>query len=120
VEFITSDTGLLHLFSSSHLLLTSNKKGENMTEFRTRKDGTKYPISDSGKEYHRDYDDYPRSSKNIIKYHDREGHVKIHMDEKGRKYIMVRAKGGGTKRLYEGQKYRPNKKSKETKVLVLD
>ena len=64
--------------------------------------------------------DYPRPSKNEIKYHDRIGHPDVHVDEKGRKYIMVRKSGGGTKRLYEGQKYRPSKKSKETKTLVLD
>lgn len=40
-----------------------------------------------------------------ITYHGRTGHPVIHTTADGRKYIMVRAKGGGTKRLYNGSKY---------------
>ena len=39
-------------------------------------------------------------SKKKIKYHGREGHPIIHKTEKGRKYHMVRKKGGGVKRKY--------------------
>ena len=39
-------------------------------------------------------------SKKKIKYHGREGYPIIHETEKGRKYHMVRAKGGGVKRRY--------------------
>ena len=40
-----------------------------------------------------------------ITYHKRAGKPVIHTSKSGRKYIMVRAKGGGVKRLYEGSKY---------------
>jgi len=44
----------------------------------------------------------------VITYHGRTGRPVVHVDEEdGRKYIMVRKKGGGTKRLYEGQIYYP-------------
>lgn len=46
-----------------------------------------------------------KRTKKIIKYHGREGHPEIHTTAAGRRYIMVRAKGGGVKRLYEGSKY---------------
>ena len=45
-------------------------------------------------------------SKNWIKYHGRGGHPIIHANKRGKRYIMVRKKGGGVKRLYEGSKYR--------------
>jgi hypothetical protein len=45
-----------------------------------------------------------------ITYHGRKGKPVIHTDERGRKYIMVRKSGGGTKRLYEGSRYRVNGK----------
>ncbi len=48
---------------------------------------------------------YPRRSKRFIKYHGRKGKPVIHKSKTGKTYIMVRAKGGGTKRLYKYQKY---------------
>ena len=39
-------------------------------------------------------------SKTVMEYHGRKGRPFIHITEEGRKYIMVRAIGGGTKRLY--------------------
>lgn len=45
-------------------------------------------------------------SPNVIKYHGRSGHPVIHKNKEGRRYIMVRAKGGGVKRLYEGSLYK--------------
>ena len=47
-------------------------------------------------------------SRKKITYHDRTGFPVIHTTKSGRKYIMVRAKGGGVKRLYSGSKYREN------------
>ena len=44
-------------------------------------------------------------SKNLIKYHGRPGHPKIHANKTGKRYILVRKKGGGVKRLYEGSEY---------------
>lgn len=41
----------------------------------------------------------PRRSKKKLTYHGREGYPIIHY-ENGKAYIMVRKKGGGTKRLY--------------------
>ena len=52
-----------------------------------------------------------RSRKNIT-YHGRTGFPIIHTTKGGRKYIMVRAKGGGVKRLYSGSKYQENGKIK--------
>jgi len=52
-------------------------------------------------------------SKKAITYHGRSGRPIVHQNERGRKFIMVRAKGGGTKRLYEGSKYRENGKVKQ-------
>lgn len=49
-----------------------------------------------------------RSSK-AITYHGRTGKPIIHYTNSGRKYIMVRAKGGGTKRLYNGSLYSTGK-----------
>ena len=47
-----------------------------------------------------------KRTKNLITYHGRSGHPVIHVNKQGRRYIMVRAKGGkGVKRLYEGSKY---------------
>ena len=39
-------------------------------------------------------------AKTKITYHGRSGKPIIHYTKKGRAYIMVRKKGGGTKRLY--------------------
>ena len=55
-------------------------------------------------------------SKKTIKYHGREGKPIIHIDKGGRKFIMVRAKGGGTRRLYEGSKYQENGTIKRLKL----
>lgn len=54
-----------------------------------------------------------KRSKKLITYHGRKGYPVIHISETGRKYIMVRKKGGGVKRLYEGSKYRINGKIKK-------
>ena len=48
-----------------------------------------------------------RSSKKIT-YHGRVGRPVIHKTKTGRKFIMVRSKGGGVKRLYSGAKYSTN------------
>lgn len=53
---------------------------------------------------------YPRRSKKSITYHGRKGIPIIHQAQSGRLYIMVRAKGGGVKRLYSGSKYQENGK----------
>ena len=55
-------------------------------------------------------------TKKKITYHGRSGRPKIHKSKSGKKYIMVRAKGGGVKRLYQGAKYRTNGKVKRLKV----
>ena len=47
-------------------------------------------------------------SRKKITYHGRTGFPIIHTTKSGRKYIMVRAKGGGVKRLYSGSKYQEN------------
>lgn len=57
-----------------------------------------------------------RRSRKVIKYHGRSGRPVVHTTDTGRKYIMVRAKGGGTKRLYEGSKYRENGTWKRLKL----
>ena len=41
-----------------------------------------------------------KRSKKLYTYHGRTGHPQIHQTKTGKEYIMVRAKGGGTKRLY--------------------
>jgi len=38
-------------------------------------------------------------------YHGRKGKPVIHRAKNGRTYVMVRKSGGGTKRLYNYQKY---------------
>ncbi len=40
-----------------------------------------------------------------MSYHGRVGKPLIHKADSGRTYVMVRAKGGGTKRLYKYKKY---------------
>jgi len=49
-----------------------------------------------------------RSNKSID-YHGRKGKPMIHAASNGKKFIMVRKKGGGVKRLYQGSKYRTGK-----------
>ncbi len=51
-------------------------------------------------------------SRKKITYHGRTGFPIIHTTKGGRKYIMVRAKGGGVQRLYEGSKYQENGRMK--------
>ena len=41
-------------------------------------------------------------------YHGRVSRPIIHITKSGRKYVMVRKSGGGTRRLYEGSKYQEN------------
>lgn len=64
-----------------------------------------------------------RRAKNKITYHGRTGRPMVHRTRTGREFMMVRANGGGTKRLYEGSRYRTNtarKGQKPTyKTLVL-
>jgi len=48
---------------------------------------------------------YPKRSKRTMHYHGRVGKPLIHKAKSGRTYVMVRAKGGGTKRLYKYKKY---------------
>ena len=55
-------------------------------------------------------------AKKPITYHGRKGKPLVHKSKEGKKYIMVRKRGGGTKRLYEGSKYKTDGK---TKKLVL-
>ena len=54
----------------------------------------------------------PRSRKKIT-YHGRSGYPVVHKTAKGKKFMMVRAPGGGVKRLYQGSKYRENKTVKK-------
>ena len=58
----------------------------------------------------------PKRSKKKITYHGRSGYPIVHETEDGRKYTMVRATNGGTKRLYEGSEYSENKKIKKLKL----
>ena len=44
-------------------------------------------------------------TKHSITYHSRTDHPVVHTAKTGRRYIMVRRSGGGTKRLYEGSRY---------------
>ena len=55
-------------------------------------------------------------TKHSITYHSRIGHPVIHTARTGRRYIMVRRSGGGTKRLYEGSRYWTGKKCKTAHV----
>lgn len=56
-----------------------------------------------------------RSSKTIT-YHGRTGRPLVHIAKTGKRYIMVRKPGGGTKRLYEGSFYRSNGKRKRLRL----
>ena len=55
-------------------------------------------------------------SKKAITYHGRKGKPVIHETKEGKKYITVRAKGGGVKRLYYGSKYKENGETKRLKI----
>ena len=57
-----------------------------------------------------------KRSKKTISYHGRVGHPVVHYAKSGRKYIMVRKPGGGTKRLYEGSKYTSRGKTKRLRL----
>ena len=50
-------------------------------------------------------EEYKEITGKSITYHGRKGRPVIHTTATGRKYIMVRAEGGGTKRLYNGSRY---------------
>ena len=72
-------------------------KGEGRSNSNSKKTKKKAPKSNTR---------YPHKSKRKMKYHDREGYPTIHKDKKtGKTYVMVRKKGGGTKRLYGYEKY---------------
>lgn len=51
---------------------------------------------------------YPRRAKKAIVYHSRTGKPIIHQASNGGLYIMVRKRGGGVKRLFEGSLYTEN------------
>lgn len=57
-----------------------------------------------------------KRTKKRISYHKRIGYPVIHNTKTGRKYVIVRKKGGGVKRLYEGSKYSVNGKVKVLKL----
>lgn len=50
-----------------------------------------------------------------ITYHGRSGRPVIHKAN-SRRYMMVRRKGGGVKRLYEGSKYRTNHQTRRLRL----
>ncbi len=55
-----------------------------------------------------------KRTRHTVRYHNRPGRPQIHTAKSGRRYIMVRAEGGGTKRLYEGSKYWSHKDGGKT------
>jgi len=55
-------------------------------------------------------------TRKMIVYHGRKGRPVVHEDATGKKYIMVRSKDGGTKRLYEGSMYIENGKKIRLKL----
>ena len=57
-----------------------------------------------------------KRSKKTISYHGRKGHPTIHTTQKGRKYMMVRKTGGGTKRLYAGSRYKTDGKTETLRL----
>lgn len=64
---------------------------------------------------------YPRRAAKPTTYHSRKGRALIHITDTERRFIMVRAKGGGTKRLYEGSYYALARKPRTKKIrLVLN
>ena len=58
----------------------------------------------------------PQRKKTSTTYHGIKGKPIVHKTNEGRKYIMVRKKGGGTKRLYKGSKYSTKGKIKILKL----
>jgi len=60
-----------------------------------------------------------RRTKKTITYHGRKGRPFIHTAKNGRKYVMVRAPGGGTRRLYEDSFYREGDKGGKRRKLRL-
>ena len=57
-----------------------------------------------------------KRAEKAISYHGRKGKPMVHETEEGRRYIMVRKSGGGTKRLYSGSRYKTDGKSEILKV----
>ena len=60
-----------------------------------------------------------KRTRRSITYHGRTGHPLIHVATSGIQFIMVRKKGGGVKRLYEGSKFRTGGLHSAIKKLVL-
>jgi len=50
--------------------------------------------------------------KEEMEYHGRRKKPKVHTDEKGKTYVMVRSRGGGIERLYTWKKYLVSNKTK--------
>lgn len=48
---------------------------------------------------------YPHRSKRMMYWHGRKGKPVVHKAKSGKTYVMVRKKGGGTRRLYNYKKY---------------
>lgn len=57
-----------------------------------------------------------KRTKKRITYHKRIGYPIMHNTKTGRKYVMVRKKSSGVKRLYEGSKYSVDGKVKVLKL----
>lgn len=57
-----------------------------------------------------------KRTKKVIRYHGRSGRPVVHKSKSGKKYIVVRATGGGTKRLYQGSQYTSNGKKKRLRI----
>lgn len=57
-----------------------------------------------------------RRTTKTITYHGRSGRPMVHKTPRGKEYIMVRAKGGGTQRLYEGSEYRTNHRTRRLRL----
>lgn len=101
-----------------------------MVQFRKHKDGSTYPISEKkdssyyGQTHEASWTkssisdlkkDLPKlvRSKEKYTYHGRSGRPFVHQSEMGKEFIMVRAKGGGTKRLYLTPETKRKLESKE-------
>jgi len=57
-----------------------------------------------------------KRTKRKLTYHGRTGRPVVHTSDTGKQYIMVRAKGGGTKRLYSGSRYTTNGMTRRLRV----
>jgi len=60
-----------------------------------------------------------KRSKKVISYHGRRGKPYIHTTQSGKRFIMVRKKGSGLKRLYEGSLYYTDRKKSKKRRLKL-